>query len=65
MKRTLLALILISLTAMSYAQMTAQVIAQNQSPDAYTFGSNVNMRIEVNQGNELIKSVYILSLIHI
>ncbi|MCB5229712.1 MAG: hypothetical protein LHW44_06585 [Candidatus Cloacimonetes bacterium] len=59
MKRILLALILISLTAISYAQMTAQVIAQNQSPDAYTFGSNVNMRIEVNQGNELIKSVYI------
>lgn len=57
MKKTVLCLVLLSLSLLAMAQVSHVVTAQNQAPINYAFGENVTMRVEVNMGAQSIQSV--------
>lgn len=57
MKRIIICLALLSISIVAIAQNSRTINAQNQAPAHYAFGEDVIMRVEVNLGAPIVKSV--------
>lgn len=57
MKKLLIIISLVAISAFAFAQANHRVVAQNQSPLTYIYGQDTRMRLEVNMGLQEINEV--------